>query len=91
MAGYPIDLDGNNFYAGLDNRDANGGCFVGRDVHSNPGKDLDGAETPSHLNPIGQWLQANVANDTGTMAQLFSLTLEDSQALVDLIDAKLSG
>ncbi|MDH5514221.1 MAG: hypothetical protein OEY45_03580 [Gammaproteobacteria bacterium] len=66
MAGYPIDLDGNNFYADLDNRDANGGCFVGRDVHSNPGKDLDGAETPSHLNPIGQWLQDNVASDTGT-------------------------
>jgi hypothetical protein len=66
MAGYPIDLDGNNFYASLDNRDANGGCFVGRDVHSNPGKDLDGAETPSHLNPVGQWLQTNVANDSGS-------------------------
>jgi hypothetical protein len=66
MAGYPIDLDGNNFYADLDNRDANGGCFVGRDVHSNPGKDLDGAETASHLNPIGQWLQTNVANDSGS-------------------------
>jgi len=65
MAGYPITLDGDNFYATLDNRDANGGCFVGRDVHSNPGKDLDGAETPSHLNPVGQWLQTNVANDTG--------------------------
>jgi hypothetical protein len=65
MGGYPIDLDGNNFYADLDNRDANGGCFVGRDVHSNPAKDLDGAETPSHLNPVGEWLQANVANDSG--------------------------
>jgi len=66
MAGYPIDIDGNNFYANADNRDANGGCFVGRDVHSNPGKDLDGAGTPGHLNPVGEWLQANVANDTGT-------------------------
>jgi hypothetical protein len=66
MSGYPIDLDGNNFYANLDNRDANGGCFVGRDVHSNPMKDVDGAETPSHLNPVGQWLQTNVANDSGS-------------------------
>jgi len=66
MGGYPIDLDGNNFYADLDNRDANGGCFVGRDVHSNPMKDIDGAETPSHLNPVGEWLQANVANDSGS-------------------------
>ncbi len=65
MAGYPIDLDGNNFYAGMDNRDANGGCFVGRDVHSNPMKDVDGAETPSHLNPVGEWLKTNVAEDTG--------------------------
>ncbi|MEN8207559.1 MAG: hypothetical protein ABFS24_16375, partial [Pseudomonadota bacterium] len=66
MAGYPITLDGDNFYAELDNRDANGGCFVGRDVHSNPAKDIDGAETPSHLNPVGEWLQANVANDSGS-------------------------
>lgn len=63
MSGYPITLDGDNFYAGLDNRDANGGCFVGRDVHSNPMKDVDGAETPEHLNPVGQWLADNVAND----------------------------
>jgi hypothetical protein len=65
MDGYPITLDGDNFYANADNRDANGGCFVGRDVHSNPGKDDDGAETPSHLNPVGDWLLANVANDSG--------------------------
>ena len=63
MSGYPITLEGDNFYAGLDNRDANGGCFVGRDVHSNPMKDVDGAETPEHLNPVGQWLADNVAND----------------------------
>ena len=63
MSGYPITLDGDNFYAGLDNRDANGGCFVGRDVHSNPQKDVDGAETPEYLNPVGQWLADNVAND----------------------------
>ena len=63
MNGYPITLDGDNTYAGSDNRDANGGCFVGRDVHSNPMKDVDGAETPEHLNPVGQWLADNVAND----------------------------
>ena len=66
MGGYPIDLDGNNFYANADNRDANGGCFVGRDVHSNPMKDIDGAETPSHMNPVGQWLVDNVASDSGS-------------------------
>jgi hypothetical protein len=63
MTGYPITLDGDNFYANADNRDANGGCFVGRDVHSNPMKDVDGAETPEHLNAVGQWLADNVAND----------------------------
>jgi hypothetical protein len=34
-------------------------------VHSNPGKDTDGAETPEHLNPVGTWLQANVFSDQG--------------------------
>jgi hypothetical protein len=63
MAGYPITLAGENFYASSDNRDANGGCFVGRDVHSNPNKDTDGAETPVHLNPVGEWLSSNVFND----------------------------
>ena len=65
MAGYPITLGGENFYASADNRDANGGCFVGRDVHSNPGKDTDGAETPEHLNAVGQWLSDNVYSDQG--------------------------
>jgi hypothetical protein len=63
MSGYPITLAGENFYANSDNRDANGGCFVGRDVHSNPNKDGDGAETPEYLNPVGQWLSDNVFND----------------------------
>ena len=65
MANYPIDLDGSNTFAGGDNRDAAGGCFVGRDVHSNPLKDIDGAETDEHLNPIGQWLSANVYRNQG--------------------------
>lgn len=62
MQGYPITPDGKNAYADRDNRDAAGGCYVGRDVHANPGKDKDGAETPEHLNAIGKWLQANVSN-----------------------------
>ncbi len=66
MAGYPITEAGLNAYADSDNRDAAGGCFVGRDVHSNPGRNTDGAETPEHLNAAGQWLKDNVANDTGT-------------------------
>ncbi|RMG35076.1 MAG: hypothetical protein D6720_07835 [Gammaproteobacteria bacterium] len=61
MDGYPITPDGKNAYADADNRDAAGGCFVGRDVHSNPGKDRDGVETEEHLNAIGQWLQENVS------------------------------
>jgi len=65
MAGYPITVEGDNFYASVDNRDANGGCFVGRDVHSNPGKDGDGAETPEHLNAVGQYLADNVFNNQG--------------------------
>ena len=63
MDGYPITLAGGNKYADGDNRGANGGCFVGRDVHSNPGKDSDGVETPAHMNAVGQHLQATVAND----------------------------
>jgi len=62
MNGYPITLAGTNKYANSDNRGASGGCFVGRDVHSNPGKDTDGAETPEHLNAVGQWLADNVSN-----------------------------
>jgi len=62
MAGYPITLAGANKYANGDNRGANGGCFVGRDVHSNPGKDSDGVETPEHLNAVGQYLADNVAS-----------------------------
>ncbi len=61
LDGYPITPDGKNFYAEADNRDSKGGCFAGRDVHSNPSKDSDGASTPEHLNAVGQWLQANVS------------------------------
>jgi hypothetical protein len=60
MDGYPITLGGDNEQANSDNRLALGGCFVGRDVHSNPLKDIDGAETPAHLNAVGQYLADNV-------------------------------
>ncbi|WP_428623484.1 hypothetical protein [Sedimenticola sp.] len=62
MEGYPITPDGKNAYANRDNRDAAGGCYVGRDVHANPNKDRDGVETGENLNAIGKWLQANVSN-----------------------------
>ena len=67
MTGYPITADGQNAYAASDNRDAAGGCFVGRDVHSNPGRDAElGVPTAkAHLNAVGQWLRTNVANDSG--------------------------
>ena len=61
MEGYPITKDGRNAYAKLDNRDAFGGCYVGRDVHANPNKDKDGVETSEHLNAIGEWLKENVS------------------------------
>jgi hypothetical protein len=60
MDKYPITQAGNNANADGDNRLGKGGCFVGRDVHSNPLKDVDGVETPAHLNAVGQWLADNV-------------------------------
>jgi hypothetical protein len=65
MDDYPITLGGNNANADGDNRLNLGGCFVGRDVHSNPMKDVDGAETRTHLNAIGGWLADNVTHDQG--------------------------
>ncbi len=62
MEGYPITPDGENAYEKRDNRDAAGGCYVGRDVHANPGKDKDGVETGENLNAIGEWLLTNVSN-----------------------------
>jgi VCBS repeat-containing protein len=66
MDNYPITLGGNNVNANGDNRLNPGGCFVGRDVHSNPMKDVDGAETPSYLTAMGSWLNGvEVAEDSG--------------------------
>lgn len=60
MTGYPITSVGANFNAAGDNRLGLGGCFSGRDVHSNPNKDTDGAGTPEHLTAVGAWLSTNV-------------------------------
>jgi VCBS repeat-containing protein len=65
MDGYPIAKNGASGNIGGDNRLNQGGCFVGRDVHSNPLKDVDGAETPAHLNAVGQWLADNVFYNQG--------------------------
>ncbi len=65
MTGYPITPDGKNAYADGDNRDAAGGCYVGRDVHSNPKKDADLASSVDGLNAIGKWLEENVSNEGG--------------------------
>jgi len=66
--GYPITLGGDSGNAGGDNRLNQGGCFVGRDVHSNPLKDVDGAETPAHLNAVGDWLAQNVFHNQAGQA-----------------------
>jgi len=68
MDKYPITKGGDNANADGDNRLGKGGCFVGRDVHSNPLKDVDGAETDEHLNAVGQWLKANVARNQAGLA-----------------------
>ena len=68
LDGYPITAHGDNANKDSDNRLGKGGCFVGRDVHSNPLKNLDGAETPEHLNAVGQWLSDNVFNNQAGLA-----------------------
>jgi len=72
MDKYPITKGGDNANADSDNRLGKGGCFVGRDVHSNPLKDIElhtgAADDPIppqngvniHLNAVGQWLSQNV-------------------------------
>jgi len=68
MDKYPLTKNGDNENALGDNRMGYGGCFVGRDVHSNPLKDVDGAETPAHLNAVGQWLADNVFYNQANLA-----------------------
>jgi hypothetical protein len=77
MHGYPITADGRNAFAGEagslgdDNRDASGGCFVHRDVHSNPAKFKDGLGRHQHLNAIGLWIRDNVSRENGWMKGLW--------------------
>ena len=66
MSEYPITKLGLNAFASGDNRDAAGGCYARRDVHANKDRNNDGAETPSYLNAVGQWLVSNVTKDSGT-------------------------
>src|SRR3989344_1676475 len=66
MSEYPITKLGLNAFASGDNRDAAGGCYARRDVHANRNRNNDGAETPSYLNAVGQWLVSNVTKDSGT-------------------------
>ncbi len=61
LTGFPLDAHGRNPFADGDNRDVAGGCFAGRDVHANPGKDVD-VPTPAHLNAIGAWLREQVCH-----------------------------
>ncbi len=65
MAGYPISDTGENNYAKSDNRDAAGGCFVGRDAHSNPNMRKELGKTGPNLNSIGQYLAKNVVYEKG--------------------------
>ncbi|MBD3267910.1 hypothetical protein GF373_14685, partial [bacterium] len=57
---YPADEFGRfkGVYTG-DIREFWGGCFIGRDVHSNPRKE-EQVGTQSHLNAVGTWLKKNV-------------------------------
>ncbi len=57
---YPMDMNGN--FRGGDVRDYPGGCFIGRDLHSNPDRAKD-LKTKSHLNAIGLWMKENVMAD----------------------------
>ncbi|MDQ7052742.1 MAG: hypothetical protein Q9P14_07585 [candidate division KSB1 bacterium] len=57
---FPLGPSGH--FKGGDIRNYRGGCFLGRDVHSNPAaKRVLG--TRSHLNAIGRWLKDNVMAD----------------------------
>ena len=77
MTGYPITADGRNAYSGEpgsignDNRDAHGGCYARRDVHSNPDKDKELPGRKPHLNAVGLWLQESVARRNGQFKGLW--------------------
>jgi len=66
------ELDGDLVHH--DNRDAAGGCFVGRDLHSNPNKDDDGVETPEHLNAVGKYIRNNISRGRDEQTDLSNVT-----------------
>ncbi len=55
MNDFPLTVDGHNQFARGDLRAARG-CFTGRDVHTNRSRNVEGAETPGHLNAVGEYL-----------------------------------
>lgn len=57
---FPLDQHGE--FRGGDVRNYRGGCFLGRDVHSNPAA-AQTLGTRSHLNAVGQWLKTKVMKD----------------------------
>jgi hypothetical protein len=59
MDEFPLTADGFNYFAKGDVRDAKG-CFARRDVHANPNRNRDGAETASSLNAVGEYLLSEV-------------------------------
>ncbi len=77
MNGYPITADGRNAFSGQsgslgnDNRDASGGSFVHRDVHSNADKFKEGLGRHQHLNAIGRWIRDSVSRENGRMKGLW--------------------
>lgn len=57
-----MPLDAAGHFRGGDIRDYRGGCFIGRDLHSNPAV-THVLGTAKHLNAIGRWMQVNVMAD----------------------------
>ena len=60
LAEFPLTKNGE--FRGGDIREYRGGCFLGRDLHSNPeaGNILG---TAKHLNAIGKWMKKNVMTE----------------------------
>ncbi len=59
---FPLTTEGSNLFAQGDIRDAKG-CFTRRDLHGNAKRNIDGAETESSLNAVGEYLLSEVMMD----------------------------
>ena len=59
MDDFPLTSTGENLFRDGDVRSAKG-CFTRRDVHGNPRRNQDGAETPGNLNAVGEYLLSEV-------------------------------